>query len=50
MREGAEAAKGNRRDSERHDVDWGRGRDEDQKKEQAGWIPGLCAQDESESM
>lgn len=48
--EGAEAAEGNRRDSERHGVGWGKGRDEEQKKEQGGRIPGLCAQDEFESM
>jgi len=43
---GSTAAKGNRRDSERHGVGWERRRD----GEQGGQIPGLCAPDEFEFM
>lgn len=48
--ERAEAGKGNRRDSERHGIGWEKGRDEEQKKKMEGQIPGLCSQDEFESM
>lgn len=50
MTERAEAGKGNRRDSERHGFGWEKGRDEEQKKKMGGRIPGLCSQDEFESM
>lgn len=49
-RETAEAAKGNRRDGERHGVGRESGSDEEHKKKQGGRIPGLCAPDEFESM
>lgn len=48
--ERAEARKGNRRDGERHCIGWEKGRDEEQKKKWGGRIPGLCSQDEFESM
>lgn len=44
------ARKGNRRDGERHGIGWEKGRDEEQKKKWGGRIPGLCSQDEFESM